>query len=132
MPRCIPLTELDASFIHVRLEQAPAYLGREQPDGTTQWGGFPSAVIHKVPHLLGAHGVQFNCPDDESDGHKHQIFFEGDIPGGLGNNMEGKPVRWSAAGAFVDNLTLAPSIQTNGAACRWHAHIRNGVLEIDG
>lgn len=131
--RRVPLSELKASFVRVRMEPAPEYLGRKQPDGTTQWGGFPSAVIYKVPHRLGAHGLEFCCPDDKSDGHKHQIFFAGeDIPGNMGVNHQGNEVRWSVEGGeFIDNLTLSPSIQTHGGACRWHAHIKNGVLEID-
>ncbi len=131
--RVVPLSELDATFVRVRMEPAPDYIGRKQPDGTTQWGGFPSPVVYSVPHRLGAHGLKFSCPDDKSDGHKHEIFFEGeDVPGGLGTNHQGSEVRWSVeSGEFVDTLTLSPSIQTHGAACKWHAHIRNGALEID-
>lgn len=131
MPRVIPLTDLNAEFIRVRMEPAPACLGRTMPDGSTQWGGFPSATVHHVPFRGVAHGIQFDCPDDKSDGHKHQIFFSVEVPGDMGKNHLGEPVRWTAEGEFLDTLSLTPSIATHGAACAWHGWVKNGALEID-
>lgn len=128
------LSELNASFVRVRMDPAPDHIGRRLPDGTMQWGGFPSASIYHVPHRLGAHGIQFMCPtcfaeSQSEDEHLVQVFFRGeDVPGGLGRNMQGGEVRWDTQGSFIDDLTLSPSVWIEGV-CHSHFWVKNGMIE---
>lgn len=129
------LSELNATFIRVRMDPAPEYIGRKLEDGTTQWGGFPSPTIYPVPNRLGAHGIRFMCPacfakSQDPDEHLVQVFFRGeDVPGDLGRNMAGNEVRWDVEGQLVDELTLSPSISIGGV-CHSHFFVKAGRIEI--
>ena len=120
------LSDLDASFIRVRMEPASDCRGRKLPDGSTQWGGFPVETIHRVPHRLGAHGLQLDCP--ACGDHKVQLFFRGeDVPGAVGRNARGAAVRWDVTGEGIATVSLTPSILVR-AACNTHFWIRDGEV----
>lgn len=127
------LRDLKAQFSRFAIEPAPKHLGRTLPDGSIQWGGFPSASFYDVDTRDVADSVTFLCPlcFERNGGPVGTHGIRIDFVGGKVtdeyciHDSTGQPVRWSASGTSYDDLTLAPSIQVN-SGCRWHGFIENG------
>lgn len=131
------LSELQAYFVRHAVETADEHLGRNLPDGTVQWGGFPTDVFHRVDALAEAHGIVFLCPKSYAKNggvagtHGVRVYFEGSpVPSHIGTNNKGETVRWSVQGTGLGDLTLRPSIleQDEGSVdpCGWHGYVTNG------
>lgn len=124
------LLDLQPQFLRHAVEPAGSELGRTLPDGTIQWGGFPTDVWYDQDQLAGADGIQFLCPKCfEANGgpigtHSIHVYFAGSkVPPHLGTNREGQTVRWSVTkGTGYDDLCLSPSILLL-SGCGWHGFI---------
>jgi len=80
-----------------------------------------------------ADSVMFLCPlcFEKNKGKRgtHSVrvdFVGGRVPDDVCiKNEEGKPVRWTAVGTTIDDLTLTPSIQILHG-CKWHGFVTKG------
>jgi hypothetical protein len=129
------LTDLEAVFRKHSIEPADESHGRTLPDGTIQWGGFPTTVFRAVESIHDADRVSFLCPKCFVDNggkigtHRIAIDFEGrGTPDeACVHNDSGQPVRWSFTGTCLEDLELRPSIQVIGG-CNWHGYVdRDGI-----
>jgi hypothetical protein len=118
------LRELEGRFMKHVVEDAGPHHGRELPDGSTQWGGFPVDTFHPVESLAEADGVWFLCPKcfvangGAKGAHTVAILWK-EGPGERFNSG----VRWNLAGGTgLDDLALTPSIQCHGG-CEWHGFV---------
>ena len=126
----IPLTKLKARFMRFTMGTASKHIGRTLPDGTIQWGGWPSPVWQHVKTLAAATCVWFLCPlcfqrNGGSRGtHSIRIDFVGRATPDehCMHNKQGQPVRWAVSGTGLADLVLSPSIQIEGG-CNWHGYI---------
>jgi hypothetical protein len=99
-----------------------------------QWGGFPTTVWRTVESFAEADRVSFLCPAcyEKNGGkigtHRVAVDFEGrSTPDeACVHNSEGQPVRWTASGTCIEDLTLSPSIAIIGG-CAWHGLVENGA-----
>lgn len=127
----IKLTELNPQFVRYMLGIAPDYHGRHLPDGSIQWGGFPTEEVHNVDTLAEAQGIWFLCPVcfTKNGGaigtHSVDVTFEGrgatEKQGS--HDHTGKPSRWNVSGTGYDDLVLTPSILLTPPGCGWHGFI---------
>lgn len=132
------LAELKPQFFRHAVEAAGPELGRPMPDGTTQWGGFPTDVFHNTDNLAEADGITFLCPKCFASNagpigtHSIMIFFEGGkAPPHLGTNKDGQTVRWRVTGTGYGDLVTVPSILQQ-AGCQWHGYIGGSGGECPG
>lgn len=129
------LIDLEPRFYQHRIEPAGEHHGRQLPDGTTQWGGFPTSVFYPVEALADADRVQFLCPQCFSDNrgkvgtHRIAIDFigRGTPDEACIRNDEGVPVRWTVQGTCAEDLTLGPSILML-RGCHWHGFVEQGSI----
>lgn len=132
------LIDLEGELIAYRARPAGPHHGRTRPDGTTQWGGFPTETHIPVQFLGNAGGVTFLCPlcyakaGERPGVHSVQVTFAGrDVPDEYGSRGEdGKPTRWAVSGTGLHDLRTDPSIQLVGG-CNWHGfigHVAPGVV----
>lgn len=150
------LRVLRAKLLRHSVQTASESLGRTLPDGTTQWGGFPTDIFTPVEMLAEAHGIRFECPgcyatwfngrQEVLDSypeirlgvHDVHVFFRGrgvpdlaaDGKSKLFTNAAGEIVRWevSPSSTCLDNLSLTPSVLIQGPGCGWHGFVgSNGV-----
>lgn len=126
------LAELEPAFLRHSVTTARKGRGRPRPNGTIQWGGFPTDSFHPVKTLAEAQGIRFNCPKCSPEGRYHGIYvwFEGrGAPETFTDgstffpNSQGQRVRWKVEGGTgINDLQLSPSILVQGG-CGWHGFI---------
>lgn len=129
------LLDLEPRFYRHSIEPAGPGHGRTLPDGTIQWGGFPTTVFRVVENLADADRVQFLCPlCFQRNGGKigtHRIAIDlegrGTPDEACCHNDQGQPVRWSFSGSCLADLTLAPSILILHG-CQWHGFVQQGQI----
>lgn len=122
--------DLEPHYVIYRTGIASKSHGQPGPDGTIQWGGFPSEFLHRVYTLAEAQGIWFLCPKcfvangGARGTHSVQVTFHGrgvlDHQGA--HNTEGKPTRWHVSGNGFDDLVITPSILLQGV-CGWHGFV---------
>lgn len=125
------LVELEPKFVSYVVGVAHEGHGRNLPDGTIQWGGFPCEEIHTVDSIAEAQGIWFLCPKcfEANAGrvgtHSVEVTFSGkgatDVQGS--HNLAGQPSRWGMSGTCFDDLVLTPSILLAGSRCGWHGFV---------
>lgn len=139
------LSELEAQFYRHSIEPASAWHGRTEKlpsmqlliDQTqlplmefryTRWGGFPTTTWCQVESFAEADRVMFICPV-EGCYHRVAVDFVGrrTPDSDCVHNSEGNPVRWTASGTCIEDLTLSPSIAIIGG-CAWHGFVENGGI----
>lgn len=123
------LAELEPQFFRHAVKPAGPELGRPMPDGSTQWGGFPTDVFYDTDVLAEADGITFLCPKCwAANGgtvgtHSIMIFFaDRNAPEHLGKNKDGQTVRWRVSGTGYSDLVTSPSILQQ-CGCAWHGYI---------
>lgn len=123
------LKELEAQFIRYREESREDMFAR----GVAK----PSALFDRVTALSEAHGVRFICPKSfithggKVGAHSVQVYFVGSpVPGHIGVNAKGEPVRWTASGTSLDDLSLSPSIQEQDNICGWHGFVGSSGIPV--
>lgn len=116
------LRNLDGQFIRYREESADEMFAR----GVAK----PAFFLEHVATLAEAHGIRFICPKSfathggKVGAHSVQVYFSGTpVPRHIGVNAKDEPVRWTASGTSLDDLSLSPSIQEQDNICGWHGFV---------
>lgn len=113
------------------------YVFRDSDGEKFMWSPEPYRYeFHDVATVAEADQVQFLCPacfakNGGAVGTHHvSVSFAGrNIPDGTGSrDATGKPTRWTASGATIDDLVLTPSILLNASqppevGCHWHGFV---------
>jgi hypothetical protein len=86
-------------------------------------------TLVKVDSLSEAQGIKFQCPtckiDYPGEGfHKIILPFRGR---GVAAEINGGHT-WEVSGSSYGDLTLKPSVNAAGGACRWHGFVTNGEV----
>lgn len=109
------------------------YVFRNVDGEKFMWGPKPYRYeFHDVETVAEADHVMFLCPlcfeKNGGAAGTHQVFVSlagRDVPEEAGSiDSSGKPSRWAATGATVDDLVLTPSILLNAErGCGWHGFV---------